>query len=91
VFLLKLCWGGGKDEMTTCVSKNALEVSTGICSARFDSSEIFIEFIIGLKNNRGRGGQLAGGRQLLLEMEGVTYDSRGVAEEGMAEESASWA
>jgi hypothetical protein len=37
--------------MTTCVSKNALEVSTGICSARFDGSEIFIEFVIGLKDN----------------------------------------
>ncbi|KAJ8594464.1 hypothetical protein M405DRAFT_809060, partial [Rhizopogon salebrosus TDB-379] len=47
VFLLKLCWDGGKDETTACVSKNALEASTGICGA----SEIFIEFIIGLKNN----------------------------------------
>jgi hypothetical protein len=50
VFLLKLCWDGGKDEMTACVSKNALEASTGICNARFDSGEIFIEFVIGLKN-----------------------------------------
>jgi hypothetical protein len=50
VFLLKLCCDGGKDEMTACVSQNALEASTGICSARFDSGEIFIEFIIGLKN-----------------------------------------
>jgi hypothetical protein len=32
VFLLKLCWDGGKDEMTACVSKNVLEASTGICS-----------------------------------------------------------
>jgi hypothetical protein len=47
-FLLKLCWDGGKDEMTACVSKNALEASTGICSARFDSGDIFIEFVIGL-------------------------------------------
>jgi hypothetical protein len=45
VFLLKLCWDGGKDEMTAWVSKNALEASTGIWS------EIFIEFVIGLKNN----------------------------------------
>jgi hypothetical protein len=28
VFLLKLCWDGGKDETTACVSKNAL-VSEG--------------------------------------------------------------
>jgi hypothetical protein len=46
-----LCWDGGKDETTACVSKNALEASTGICGARFDSGEIFIEFVIGLKNN----------------------------------------
>jgi hypothetical protein len=51
VFLLKLCWDGGKDEMTACISKNVLEASTGICSMRFDGSEIFIEFVIGLKNN----------------------------------------
>jgi hypothetical protein len=51
VFLLKLCWDGGKGEMTACVSKNALEASTGICSARFDSGKISIEFVIGLKNN----------------------------------------
>jgi hypothetical protein len=51
VFLLKLCWDGGKDEMTACVSRNALEASMGICSARFDGSEIFIEFVIGLKND----------------------------------------
>ncbi|KAJ8586198.1 hypothetical protein M405DRAFT_823764 [Rhizopogon salebrosus TDB-379] len=36
--------------MTACVSQNALEARTGICSARFNSGEIFIEFIIGLKN-----------------------------------------
>jgi hypothetical protein len=38
---------------------------------------------------RGRGRRLAGGRQLLGEVEGVADDSRGVAEEGMAKESAS--
>jgi hypothetical protein len=43
VFLLKLYWDGGKNEMTACVSKNALEASMGICSARFDGSEIFID------------------------------------------------
>jgi hypothetical protein len=51
VLLLKLCWDGGKDEMATCVSKNTLEASTCICSARFDGGEIFIEFVIRLKNN----------------------------------------
>ena len=43
--------GWGKDEMTACVSENVLEASTGICSVRFDSDEIFIEFVIGLKVN----------------------------------------
>jgi hypothetical protein len=42
--------GARKDEMTACVSKNALEASTGTCNVRFDSGEIFIEFVIGLKN-----------------------------------------
>jgi len=49
--VLKLGGNGGKDEMTACISKGALEASTCICSAGFDSGEIFIEFVIGLKNN----------------------------------------
>jgi hypothetical protein len=43
----------------------------------------------GREITRGCGRQLAGEIQLLVEMEGVPDDSRGVAEEGMAEESAS--
>jgi hypothetical protein len=48
---MKLGGDGGKDEMTTCISKGAVETSTCICSARFDSSEVFIEFVIGFEND----------------------------------------
>lgn len=51
MLLLKLGGDGGKDEMTACISEDALEASSCICSASFDGGEIFIEFVIRLKNN----------------------------------------
>jgi len=48
---LKLSGDGGKDEMTTCIFKDAQEASPCICSTSFDGGKIFIEFIIRLRNN----------------------------------------
>jgi hypothetical protein len=54
-----------------------------------ESARVNNKIYRGREVTRGCGGRLAGGRQLLVEVEGVADDSRGVAEEGMAEESAS--
>jgi hypothetical protein len=45
----------------------------------------------GREITRGCGGQVAGERRLLVEMEGVLDDSMGVAEEGMERRAHPWA
>jgi hypothetical protein len=37
--------------MTACISKDALETSTCVCSTGFDGGEIFIKFFVRFENN----------------------------------------